>query len=301
MYFGGPFLWWVFGNGPQLRTKGRGEEGGREERGGGIVTAAKAPQGSRRVIPCALSSVKWWQDFSWLNQRSHGGGERRTSRSRTNPAAGGSNLLWPAICSAPWHISFCAVPRQHRPWHKNEQRPCVVLASKIVTDVAPTFCQAQERRLMDQRGTFKVVGSDINGSAPRQRCAQVVLCVISILDCGIWWGKMRPTLWVHGLHRHADWKHKCRSLCEIRMLQQCMTLYEACVFATSSNIKQHRFFRCMQAAGPRTTSKDRLSWCQQFIYQCNDSDWDALRFLSFFVSLFFDFFAWFASWLRTSD
>ena len=58
MYFGGPFLWWVFGNGPQLRTKGRGEEGGREERGGGIVTAAKAPQGSRRVIPCALSSVK---------------------------------------------------------------------------------------------------------------------------------------------------------------------------------------------------------------------------------------------------
>ena len=49
----------------------------------------------------------------------------------------------------------------------------------------PLFCQAQERRLMDQRGTFKVVGSDINGSAPRQRCAQVVLCVRSILDCGI--------------------------------------------------------------------------------------------------------------------
>eukprot|EP00434_Breviolum_minutum_P043788 symbB.v1.2.039050.t1/scaffold6316.1/size19089/1 len=28
--------------------------------------------------------------------------------------------------------------------------------------------RAKERRLMDQRGTFKVVGSDINGSAPRQ-------------------------------------------------------------------------------------------------------------------------------------
>ena len=40
---------------------------------------------------------------------------------------------------------------------------------EATSTLAQERAKAQERRLMDQRGTFKVVGSDINGSAPRQR------------------------------------------------------------------------------------------------------------------------------------